>query len=250
MSSLPAIVRNGAIFVSISIFNLGCSVLGIHSYETPKYEVVLKEDNKEIRRYEPYIVAKTTVKGEFKEAQSAAFKILAGYIFGDNTKKQKISMTGPVVQKPVSEREKIPMTGPVIQIPSEDGWIMTFMMPSSYTIEDLPAPTDKRVSFDTVPARYTAAIRYTWLGSKTRNEREAAELKDWLSGLKEYEPISAPMYAGYDPPWTLPFFRRNEMMIDIRRKQGRHQPKTGQVSCRKARRLAANENETRDKAIF
>ena len=234
----------------LGIFNAGCSVFGIRTSETTKYKVISKEGNKEIRYYDSHIVAKTTVKGEFKEAQGVAFRILADYIFGANEKREEIAMTVPVVQKPTAGGEKLPMTAPVIQRPSEDGWVMTFMMPSSYTIEDLPAPTDKRVSFDTVPARYTAAIRYTWLGSKTRNEREAAELKDWLSGLKEYEPISAPMYAGYDPPWTLPFFRRNEMMIDIRRKQGRHQPKTGQVSCRKARRLAANENETRDKAIF
>ena len=222
MSSLPATIRKGSIFVLIAIFTSGCSVFGVHSYETPKYEVILKEGDKEIRSYESYVVAKTTVKGEFKEAQSTAFKILAGYIFGDNKKRQKISMTGPVVQKPASESERIQMTGPVIQSLSEEGWVMTFMMPSSYKIEDLPTPTDKRVSFETVPARYIAAIRYTWLGSKNRNESKANELKEWLSGLKEYEPISSPMYAGYDPPWTLPFFRRNEMIIEIRRKQDRH----------------------------
>jgi hypothetical protein len=200
-----------------AIFNTGCSVFGIRNYETPVYKVIFKEGNKEIRYYESYVVAKTTVKGEFKEAQGTAFRILAGYIFGDNEKKQEIEMTAPVVQKPNAESEKLPMTGPVIQSPSEKGWVMTFMMPSAYKMEDLPTPKDNRISFETVTARYIASLRYTWFGSKSRNDRKANELLEWLASLKEYEPISSPMYAGYDPPWTLPFFRRNEMMIEIKR---------------------------------
>ena len=203
----------------LAIINAGCSVFGIRTYEMPKYEVILKEGDKEIRYYGSYIVAKTTVKGEFNEAQGAAFRILAGYIFGDNEKRQELAMTAPVIQKPTTESEKIQMTAPVIQGPSEEGWVMTFMMPSAYKMEDLPIPKDKRVSFETVPERYTAALRYTWLGNKSRNERKANELQEWLMGLKDYEPISSPRYAGYDPPWTLPFFRRNEMMIVVKRKQ-------------------------------
>jgi len=205
----------------LAIFNAGCSVFGIRTYETPKYEVILNEGNKEIRYYESYIVAKITMKGEFKEAQGNAFRILAGYIFGDNEKKQEIAMTAPVVQKPIAESEKLPMTAPVIQSPSEEGWVMTFMMPSAYKMEDLPTPKDKRVSLEKVSARYVAALRYTWFGSKSRYERKANELQEWLASLKEYEPVSSPMYAGYDPPWTLPFFRRNEMMIEIKMKQER-----------------------------
>jgi hypothetical protein len=205
--------------ICLGILNSGCSVFGIRTYETPKYEVILDEANKEIRYYDSYIVAKTTVKGEFKEAQGTAFRILAGYIFGDNEKKQKIAMTAPVVQEPTAGSEKIPMTAPVIQRPSQEGWVMRFMMPSAYKIEDLPTPKDRRVRFETVPAKYIAVIRYTWFGNESRNERKATELEEWIASLKEYEPISTPMYAGYDPPWTLPFFRRNEMMIEIKRKQ-------------------------------
>lgn len=208
-----------SIIILFTIFNAGCTFFGIRNYETPKYEVLLKEGNKEIRYYEPYLVAKTTVKGDFKEAQTSAFRILAGYIFGDNEKKQKIAMTGPVVQKSNPESEKIPMTGPVVQSPGKDGWMMTFMIPSSYKMEDLPKPKDKRVSFETIPAKYNAAIRYSWYGKKSRNEIKANELQDWLAGLKEYETVSSPMYAGYNPPWTLPFFRRNEIMIEVEPKQ-------------------------------
>jgi hypothetical protein len=210
----------GVLLIMLSaILSAGCSVFGIRSEENPNYQLILKEENKEIRYYDSYIVAKTTVKGEFKEAQGEAFRILAGYIFGGNEKKQEIAMTAPVVQKPAVEGEKIPMTAPVMQIPSEEGWVMTFMMPSRYRMEDLPGPKDKRVSFETVPARHVAAIRYTWSGSKSRNERKANELQDWLAGQKEFKAISAPAYAGYDPPWTLPFLRRNEMMIELNKTQ-------------------------------
>jgi len=205
-----------------ALLSAGCSFFGIRSEENPKHRVILKEENKEIRYYEPHIVAKTAVKGDFKEAQGEAFRILAGYIFGGNEKKQKLPMTAPVVQKPETESEKIPMTAPVIQRPSEEGWVMTFMMPSAYKMEDLPTPKDERVRLEKVPEKYVAAIRYTWLGTKRRNERKANELQEWVAGLKEYEAVSAPMYAGYDPPWTLPFLRCNEMMIELNKKQVRN----------------------------
>lgn len=206
------------VFMLLVIINSGCSVFGIRTYEMPKYEVILKEGNKEIRYYESHIVARTTVKGEFKDSQSVAFKILAGYIFGDNEKKQKIPMTAPVVQKSTAESEKLQMTAPVIQKSSDEGWVMTFMMPSAYKMEDLPTPKDKRVRLETVPARYIAALRYSWFASERRNDKRANQLQMWLASLKEYEPVSFPMYAGYDPPWTLPLFRRNEMMIQVKRK--------------------------------
>ncbi len=222
MSFYQLTVLKVSIIMLLAIFSAGCSVFGIRTHETPKYDVILNEGNREIRYYESYIVAKTTVKGEFKEAQGAAFRILAGYIFGENEKKQEIAMTAPVVQKPTTDNEKLPMTAPVLQSPSEEGWVMAFMMPSAYKMENLPTPKDKRVSFEMVPARYVAALRYSWFGSKSHNENRVNELQDWLASLNEYEPISAPMYAGYDPPWTLPFFRRNEMMIEIKRKNERH----------------------------
>jgi hypothetical protein len=99
MSLKRLTVLGVSILMVLPVLNAGCSVFGIRTYETPLCEVILHEGHKEIRYYESYIVAKTTVKGEFKEAQSTAFQILAGYIFGDNEKKQKIAMTAPVVQK-------------------------------------------------------------------------------------------------------------------------------------------------------
>lgn len=206
-------------FVAMSLLQVSCSVFGIRSEENPKYEVLSTEENKEIRSYAPYIVAKTTVKGEYKQAQNEAFRILAGYIFGDNERKQKISMTAPVVVDGKSSNEKISMTAPVMQTPASEGWVMTFMMPSKYKMDDLPTPKDKRVQFEEVPAKVVGVIRYSGTGRESSNAERAQELKDWLLSKGQYEIVSGPSYAGYDPPWTIPWFRRNEMMFEVKAKK-------------------------------
>ncbi|BEQ13150.1 SOUL family heme-binding protein [Desulfoferula mesophila] len=215
--SLYSKIQKAAIFAMLTIIGTGCSVFGVHDYESPGYKVIQQDGDKEIRYYKPFIVAKTTVKGDFKEAQSSAFRILADYIFGNNIKKQKIAMTGPLVQKKDAQNEKIAMTGPVVQSGSGDEWVMTFMMPSTYAMEELPTPKDKRVSFEKIPARYVAIIRYGWYGSLERNQDKAKELLDWLAKNKDFKVVSPPMYAGYDPPWTIPFFRHNEMMVELQK---------------------------------
>lgn len=114
-SQLIVGLLKGGFILGISLMQISCSVFGIRSEESPKYEVLRSEDNKEIRSYSGYIVAKTKMKGDFKEVQGDSFRLLAGYIFGNNEKKQKISMTAPVSQEKVSESEKIAMTAPITQ---------------------------------------------------------------------------------------------------------------------------------------
>lgn len=92
---------------------------------------------------------------------------------------------------------------------------MTFMMPSKYSLDSLPTPNDDRVSFEVVPAKQVAVINYSWLASEEKNRGKAFELQQWLQQQNQYKSVSLPYYAGYDPPWTLPFMRRHEMMIDV-----------------------------------
>jgi hypothetical protein len=196
------------------ILNSGCSLFGIRKEETPNYQVLQKEDNKEVRQYQAYIVAQTTVEGDYKEAQTQAFRRLAGYIFGKNQADDKLPMTAPVTYTPASE--KIAMTAPVTQQSSEQGWVMTFMMPSKYkSIEELPKPQDERVVLMEVPEQTIAAIRFTGFRGQERNKRKGDELLQWLNEKGEYEAMGEPYFAGYDPPWTLPFFRRNEMLVPL-----------------------------------
>jgi hypothetical protein len=192
----------------------GCSLFGVGSEEQPNYKILSKEDNKEIRQYDSYIIAKTTITGSFKDAQSKGFRILAGYIFGKNKSQQKITMTAPVIQK--SESEKISMTAPVLISPNENKtWSMTFSMPSKFTLETLPIPTDERVKIEKVEGKLVAALTFSGFWNESINAKKAQELSDWMNGYKEYQISSPPMFAGYNPPWTLPFLRRNEMLIEL-----------------------------------
>jgi hypothetical protein len=202
----------------VSFICAGCSLFGIGSEEQPNYKVLINEKNKQIREYAPHLIAKTTVQGSFKDTQSEGFKILAGYIFGKNETQQKIEMTSPVIQAP--ESEKIAMTAPVILSQNEDpSWTMTFSMPSQYSIETLPKPTDPRIIIEQVEIKTFAALRFTGFWGEKRNRDKGIELMNWLKTYDQFEIISKPMFAGYNPPWTLPFLRRNEMLIEIRQKK-------------------------------
>jgi len=194
------------------LMNTACTLFGVRNEETPKYRVVNKSDDKEIRCYDPYIVAKTTVSGSYKEAQTIAFKILSGYIFGDNIGKNKISMTAPVVQK---ESEKINMTAPVTQQQTGNSWTMTFMMPSKYIIDTLPKPNNKNITIEKVPSRYFGVIKFSWYDSVSKNKEMAESLSKWLSNKPEFKIVSQPIFAGYNPPWTIPFLRNNEVMYEL-----------------------------------
>lgn len=203
---------------SLLILSTGCSLFGIRTTEELSYKVIKHEGDKEIRLYDPYLVAKTVVQGSYKEAQSQAFRILAGYIFGKNTKKQKMSMTSPVIYRQSRPSEKISMTAPVIQSVSGEGHEMAFKMPSKFSLKDLPQPDDSRISFEEIPSRFVATIRYSWLAGEKVNQEKAEELNQWLETETDYEMVSIPKFAGYDPPWTLPFLRRNEVLIELKKK--------------------------------
>jgi len=202
----------------MAIFSTGCSLFGAGNEEQPKYQVVMKQEAYEIRKYDSYIVAQTSISGDFKEAQSKGFRILAGYIFGKNKSKSKISMTSPVVQEKELESEKISMTSPVTLTPNDNAWTMTFSMPSKYTLSDLPVPDDERVKLSTIESRFVAALTFSGFWSEAKNDLKGKELEEWLTNYKEYEMISKPMFAGYNPPWTLPFLRRNEILIELKKR--------------------------------
>lgn len=165
--------------MALSILQIACSVVGIRSEENPKYEVVLNKGDKEIRSYAPYVIATTTVKGEYAKAQNEAFRILAGYIFGANEKKQSISMTAPVVQSRSNGSEQLAMTAPVVQSKVDTGWQMSFMMPSKFKLHDLPTPKDKRIRFEEVPAKRMAVITFSGRRNEAKNEEKAKELQSW-----------------------------------------------------------------------
>lgn len=182
------------------------------SVEEPKYTVSLREGAIEIRDYPATVAAEVTVTGDQRTAASKGFRLLAGYIFGGNTRHQSIAMTAPVAQQRAGET--IAMTAPVLQTPRDGGWVVRFTMPARYSIETLPKPDDPAVMLRQIaPARY-AVIRFSGLVSQANVAGKAAALLAFVSA-HHLHTIGAVSLAQYDPPWTLWFLRRNEVLIQL-----------------------------------
>jgi hypothetical protein len=179
--------------------------------ERPKYSVELRETPCEVRDYAPSIVASVEVTGSREDAVNAGFRILAGYIFGDNQTQGKIAMTAPVTQ---SAGEPIAMTAPVEQTMTQNSWEVRFTMPAVYTLGTLPKPRDARVHLSVVPARRVAAITFSGFWSDSNLQSHQAQLLEFLK-KHQLAAISAPVYAFYDPPWTPWFWRTNEVLIEV-----------------------------------
>ena len=180
--------------------------------EEAKYTVKEKAGSFELRQYEPQIVAETAVEGDFEKVGNEGFRRLFGYISGNNRKKQSIAMTAPVAQQPGGE--KIATTAPVNQVKEGGQWIVSFLMPPIHTMDTLPEPTDPRVRLRQIPGRLVAAIRYSGTWSRRRYDEHEGELRAEMQkrGLK---PSGDATWARYNPPFTLWFLRRNEVLIPV-----------------------------------
>ncbi|MFA7252671.1 MAG: heme-binding protein [Candidatus Paceibacterota bacterium] len=184
------------------------------SAEQAKYSVLKKADGYEIRNYSAHIVAQTIVEGTSVngDAFNNGFTIIAGYIFGGNVKKESIAMTAPVVVQEASE--KIAMTVPVTASATGDSQIVSFVMPSRYTLETLPTPNDPRIKLAEVPEQKMAALRFSWYRTDSRFEKMQKQLFADLA-RDNITIIGTPIYAGYNPPWTPPWMNRNEIMVQV-----------------------------------
>lgn len=199
-------------------FVLGAVIIGaaawgpiVSNVEQAKYEVVKSHEQIEIRDYAPMIIAEVEVSGERKEAIKQGFRIIADYIFGNNKSNAKVAMTAPVVQE---QSEKIAMTAPVSQRSDGDNWKVNFVMPSGYTMETLPKPNNPLVKLKKIEGKRFASIRFSGIASEENLKKNTELLHNFITdnALKSQ---SVPTYAFFNPPWTLPFLRRNEVMIEI-----------------------------------
>ena len=181
--------------------------------ETPKYSVIKKHNEIEIRRYPAYIQAEVVIdEKQYQSAIEKGFNVLAGYIFGNNvSKKQKIELTSPVQ---ASQSEKIAMTTPVT-VTGESSFTVAFIMPSAYTLETLPQPKDNRIHFRLIPARSLAAIRFSGFFRQDTIRKNKQRLSQWLQE-QGIETEGDFIVAGYNPPWVPGFLARNEVLIPIK----------------------------------
>jgi len=185
--------------------------------EQTVYTVVKKTSTYEIREYPAHIVAQTTVPGSLDASMNAGFSIVAGYIFGNNKKKENIAMTAPVIARTGSEENSsttIAMTAPVIATNSGESHTISFGMPASYTLDTLPTPLDPRVELVMIPTKYYAVKQFSWYRTDTRIKQLQEEL---LANLTHDGIVAkgSPAYAGYNAPGTPPWMTRNEVMVEI-----------------------------------
>jgi hypothetical protein len=197
----------------MGLFLAGCSVFGIRSgTPEPAYQVIGQAGAAEIRVYAPRLAASVTIGGDEIDARAAGFRRLAGFIFGGNTSRAKIEMTAPVAQQSASA--KIEMTAPVAQTKSAGGWTITFYMPANYTAATLPKPKDPGIDIHEVPGETVAVLRYSGIPGKTAVAAAHDRLMAALRG-SPWHVTGVPVDYFYDPPWTLPWARRNEVSVPV-----------------------------------
>ena len=201
-------------WTTIAIFTVAMFLLvgNAMAVEEAKYKVLREEDGFELREYESHILAETTVDGAFEDAGGEAFSRLFKYISGNNLQQQKVAMTSPVGQEPSSQ--KIEMTSPVGQQQREGKWVVSFMMPASFTVQTTPEPKDPNVTIREVPGRLVAAVRYSGFWSEEGYLRNLSRLRDWMANNR-LALSGEPIWARYNPPLTPWFLRRNEILLPV-----------------------------------
>jgi len=196
--------------IAVSAALFGCT----GDVDEPTFNVVSQEGAIEIRSYEPTAIAYTVVSGERDEAINNGFRKLFKYIDGANVAQLSIPMTAPVAQS--AQSKKIPMTAPVAQQSAGDNeWKVVFYMPNGTTFSELPKPTDEAVKLEEIPAHKKAVITYSGSMDNENIDENEASLRAYLKAqnISYSEPAA---YAGYNPPWTPWFMRRNEVMVKLK----------------------------------
>jgi SOUL heme-binding protein len=188
--------------------------------EEPHYDVIVSQAPFELRHYAPSLIAQTIVEGDMDEASNKGFRLIADFIFGNNLaanseQAAKIAMTAPVTVEPQSS--KIAMTAPVTiepQLGSTQQWRIHFVMPSQYTLANIPKPNNRAVTLHELPSKYFVVHRYSGFNTVARVQEKTDETLAWTK-QQSLKVMGTPQLSRYDPPWTLPMFRRNEIMLEV-----------------------------------
>ncbi|XP_021638952.2 heme-binding-like protein At3g10130, chloroplastic isoform X1 [Hevea brasiliensis] len=206
--------------------NLEEALMAVPDLETVEYKVLSRRDQYEIREVEPYFIAETTMPGktgfDFSGA-SQSFNVLAEYLFGKNTTKEKMEMSTPVfTRKAQSVGERMEMTTPVItkKMEDQDKWQMSFVMPSKYGA-NLPLPKDPTVKIKEVPRKVVAVAVFSGFVTDEDVKQRELKLRNALKNDMQFrvKEGASPEVAQFNPPFTLPFTRRNEIALEVKRKE-------------------------------
>jgi len=184
--------------VIISIFFISQIIMSFQSdkIETPKYTVLKKYDEFEIRQYDTMIIAQTILPSSSYDASSSmGFRRVASYIFGGNDKNESISMTSPVFME-MGENTK-----------------MAFVMPKNYKLEALPKPNSLDVQLIVIEPKKYAVIKFSGYASDEKIKEKSQELQNLISREKLTK-VGTFQYLGYNPPWKV-IGRKNEITVEI-----------------------------------
>ena len=193
--------------------------------EEPHYDVRISQGPFELRHYAPTLVAETVVDGDMDAASGKGFRLIADYIFGNNRaagsqQAAKIAMTAPVTMEPQSS--KMAMTAPVTIEPQSGNtamaeatqWRIHFVMPSQYTLANIPKPNNSAVTLRELPRKHFVVYRYSGFNTLARVQEKTNDALAWAQ-QQSLKVVGTPQLSRYDPPWTLPMFRRNEIMVEV-----------------------------------
>ena len=194
------------------LFLAGCSVFGVRTVDEPPFTVVDRPaDGIEVRRYRARVAAEVRLAADGSE--SGAFRLLFDYISGGNAAAETIAMTAPVEQR----GEKIAMSAPVEMAPDDEAFVMRFFLPEGFTAETAPRPMDPRVSLVALDEASIAVVGFTGWWTQAGVARRQAALAERLAGT-DWQPVGPATAWFYDPPWTVPFLRRNEIAVPVVRR--------------------------------
>ena len=209
------------LIVSLVVFGsvTGCSILGDNGVESAPYTLILDDDASaiEVRNYESMILVSASMEGD---SRNNAFRKLFKYITGENKGNTEIAMTAPVFMQAdddVKEGLEIAMTAPVFMDPAGNEAMMSFVMPAEFTLESTPIPNDPSVVVSEVKNYKVATIKFAGTLSDRNVAAKTKVLKKWIQD-NAYNIASEPVMAGYNGPLTLPMFRHNEVLIQVKRK--------------------------------
>ena len=208
-------MKKPIIWIFAGIIILAALLAGpiMSNVEQAKYDVIETHGAIELRDYDPMIVAVVTVPGDREKAIGDGFRLIADYIFGNNISSRKVPMTAPVIQQLT---EEIAMTAPVTQQAVEGFWDVQFVMPYEYTMQTLPKPNNPDVHLKQISGQRFAVIRFSGLARANSLAAHTKELEAFILE-NNLQTVSEPTYAFFNPPWTLPLLRRNEVMIEIKK---------------------------------
>jgi len=196
-------VRHGTHIVGTIILLTLFTAGDVMAIEEPAYQILVSDAPFEHRRYAGFVVAETVLSGDFDSASQTGFRRIAAYIFGDNTAQ-------------AGKSRKISMTAPVTVSPAESGWKLHFVMPSQEKLDSLPRPNNAQINLRKVGEHEVVAIRFSGWTTAASIRENTEKLQRWAS-TRQLTLSGVPQVARYNDPFTLPWRRRNEILIEVLR---------------------------------